>query len=267
MITKELSLKSRGLLGFSLVAFLAVVPAQANLLIDGNFTANPTATSGAGYQATTGHPGGWSVIQTNGGNTLDCVVTGGATVNTATADVCGVAEGQNWGFNYAVSAVPVTAAYPTGGNYFAMDGGTGYQGPLYQTIAGLTAGSTYTLNFYEATDQQYGFSPIINAFWGVAFYSGSAAPTVATTYTPTTPILETTTPEAWTLETFNFVATSSTQTLAFLAGSTNSTSAQPPFALLSDVTLTAAPEPSTLMLFGLALLAIPALRFARKKRV
>jgi hypothetical protein len=274
----SLSMRSplqRVLLGLSSMTLLIGLPAQASsLVVNGNFTAGaPGGVTGAGYQATTGSPGGWSVEVPGGTSTtnvLDCVVTGGANVVGATANVCGHAENQNWGFNYAVSSVPTNSNFPTGGNFFAMDGGTGYQGPLYQTISGLTVGQNYTLTFDAATDQQYNFSPIISAYWGVAFYNSSlGAPSTTltggtTTYHDTAAITETTTAQAWTLETFNFTATSASETLAFLAGSSVGAS-DPPFALLSDVSLTATPEPGTFVLLGLGLLSIPAARKFRKK--
>ena len=59
----------------------------------------------------------------------------------------------------------------------------------------------------------------------------------------------------WMTETFDYVATSSTEVLSFLAS--GSPAGQPPFALLANVSMTQVPEPATwaLMLTGLAALA------------
>jgi hypothetical protein len=70
--------------------------------------------------------------------------------------------------------------------------------------------------------------------------------------------------QTWQVVTENFVASATTETLAFLAGSPEASG--PPFALLSNVSLTSTPEPGTMALLGLGILSIPALSRLYKKR-
>ena len=272
--------RTRGLfcnagLAILLAVMLNPPSAQAsNLILNGNFSAGAgvTAISGsttqAGYWASptgTGTsaylPSNWNIVATNGTATLDCVVVNNtpSLVTNASGDVCGNAESQTWGFNYTVPNAPIS------GNYFGMDATPGYQGPLYQTVsAGISVGQTYILSFYAAVDQQYGFTQSITANWDVAVYGGSAAPTSTTTYTSIGNALAPSNSQQWVLETYSFVATSTTETIAFLANSTAGSG--PPFALLSNVSLNATPEPGTMILMGLGLLSIPMLHKLRKKR-
>jgi hypothetical protein len=249
------------------------MPVQAsNLVTNGNFTAgSPTIPSGqAGYQAVAGAPGGgtvptgWQTEVPSGvsaTSVLDCVIVHNSVAQGSTGNVCGGAEGQNWGFTYA------TPNAPGGGNYFGMDGDSGYQGPLYQTISGLTVGQTYVLTFDAAVNQQSGISGNITAYWGVGFFAGSnPPPTTASSYTDPmgTVGLTPSNTQTWQVVTENFVASATTETLAFLAGSPEASG--PPFALLSNVSLTSTPEPGTMALLGLGLLSIPALSRLYKKR-
>jgi PEP-CTERM motif len=251
---------------------LAALPMQAtNLVTNGSFTGSPSASAGsAGYWAVpttsggAGLPNGWNVAVT-GGTPLDCIVTNNSAslVTSATGNVCGAAEGQTWGFNYSVQAPP------GGGNYFGMDASAGYNAPLYQTISGLTAGQQYVLTFEAAADQQNGFTQSITANWGVDAYGnpgGSTLPpsTFAGNYISIGAQLTPVNNEAWTAESYTFTAASAMETIAFLANSPAGSG--PPFALLSNVSLTATPEPGTCLLLGIGLMGIPAFSRLLKKR-
>jgi hypothetical protein len=274
MVTSILNFNLRAAAGLSALAFLVALPVGAtNLIMDGNFTGIPAgATQGTnGYWAAPvaggAAPTGWSVeIPSPSNSPLDCVLTHptNASITNSNGNVCGVAEGQNWGFRVALPAGGV----PGGGNVFAMDAqstGGNYTAPLYQQITGLTAGNMYALTFYASADQQSGFTQSITAQWGVDAYGGTALPpTSAASYSAVGSMMAP--GAAWMLETFMFKAAASTETIAFLALS-NDTTAGPPFALLSNVSLTATPEPGTMMLLGLGLLGIPVLRKRRKKKV
>jgi hypothetical protein len=255
-------------LNLGLISIAAILPVQAtNLIVDGNFSqGNPTIpNTQAGYWAVPtangglGAPGGWNV-EFNG-TSLDCLITDNSAslVTASSGDVCGTAEAQNWGFNYSIQN-------PISGNYFAMDASGNYNGPLYQTISGLTVGQQYVLTFYSATDQQYGYSQTINANWGVDAYAGSAAPPLGFSgnYTAVGALISPSNNQTWTQETYNFSATSMTETIAFLAESAYGSG--PPFALLSNISLTATPEPGTFLLLGLGMLGIPVLYKIRKKK-
>jgi Carbohydrate binding domain/PEP-CTERM motif len=266
----------RAALGLSTIALLTVLPTQAaNLITNGDFTqGNPNIPSSqAGYQAVAGVgtvPTGWHTevpAGINATDVLDCVILHNGVSQGSSGDVCGGAESQNWGWKYTEPNLPAAAGT---GNYFAMDGdliGTqGWEGPLYQTINGLTAGQQYTLSFYASANQQANISGTVTAYWGVDFYAGSnAPPTTASSYTDPQGTTGLSPGAAWQLVTETFTATSSQETLAFMANSPEQTSG-PPFALLADVQLTATPEPGTFMLLGLGLIGIPALsKFGKKK--
>jgi hypothetical protein len=253
------------LVGFAAAILTAVFPLEAsNLITNGDFTVgNPAIPNNqAGYWALPvsngglGLPSGWNVNPNGSTTALDCVVTNNTAslVTSSSGDICGTAENQNWGFNYSVQTPP------GGGNYFAMDASGSYNGPLYQTISALTIGQQYVLTFNAAADQQNGYSQSITSNWGVDAYAGSAAPPLSFSgYTSVGASLTPSNNEAWTQETYVFSATSATETIAFLANSPETTG--PPFALLSQVQLTAStPEPGTLLLLGLGLLALRALR-------
>jgi hypothetical protein len=155
---------------------------------------------------------------------------------------------------------------PDGGNFVGMDGAY-QQGVLSQTITGLTAGTFYYLSFDFAGAQQYGFTSATTEQFAVDFTAGSTAP--APTYTCNTTGVQCTTvlhdkPEGftgWNQAGFTFLATSSTETLSFLAIGTPA--GQPPFSLLDGVELQV-PEPSSLVvLAGLGVML--AARVRRRK--
>lgn len=129
-----------------------------------------------------------------------------------------------WGVNNG--GVATITAVPTGGNFIAADGDFGV-GAISQTISGLTVGTKYHLSFYWAGAQQQGFDGATTESWKVTF--GSQTFTTATVSTPNHGFT------GWMLQTFDFTATSATQTLSFLAQ--GAPTGQPPFALLGGVNL------------------------------
>ncbi len=48
---------------------------------------------------------------------------------------------------------------PPGTNFYQADGNPQFESTIFQTITGLTAGTTYSLQFQQAAGQQQGFSP------------------------------------------------------------------------------------------------------------
>lgn len=116
-------------------------------------------------------------------------------------------------------------------------------GPVSQTIKNLKIGNTYTLTFDYAFGQQTGFSgptqqSLGETLGGQSWDSG----TVNVANHDFT---------GWTQVTQTFTATSTTATLSFLAASTPQV---PPFAMISNVSLTGVPEPAvwSMMILGMA---------------
>lgn len=140
---------------------------------------------------------------------------------------------------------------PDGGRFIGADGDPAWAGSISQTVNGLTVGDTYTLTFNWAGAQQTGFSGDTTEKWQVSF--GSATQNTATVSTPSQTFV------GWQSATMTFTATSASQVLQFLA--MGSPSGQPPWLLLdgvsmTDTSLAAVPEPSTLALAGISGLAL-----------
>ena len=195
---------------------------------------NLTAWSSAGYafdftQGSVAYTNGASCYESCGNLSLWGPTNGG---------VSGSTSGTRSPGNTTFTAVP------GGGNFLAID--PAYQTPdtLSQTVTGLRQGGEYTLTFYYAGAEQYGFSAATTEGFTVGF-GGSTVSTptisnIAQGYTP------------WVQATYTFFATSASQVLSFTATGGPS-GGDPPMALLADVSLTYAPEPATwaVMMAGL----------------
>jgi hypothetical protein len=146
------------------------------------------------------------------------------------------------------------ASSPAGGNFVSADGAFDVQ-PISQMISGLSATATYTLSFWFAGAQQYGYTGATTEQWEVLF--GSEAPQ----YTQVLPNLS----EGftgWQWETLTVTADSMSDLLSFIAiGTPNGV---PPFVLLSDVSLVETPEPETFTLVtGTLIACLGALRMKK----
>ena len=126
---------------------------------------------------------------------------------------------------------------PDGGNFWMTDAGWN-TGKLEQTISGLSIGDSYTLTFYSAGAQQYGYTGDTSTRWGVTL---GGNPVQYTSWIN----VGSTGSSAWTAQSMTFIADGSSAVLSFLADGTPS--GLPPMALLDGVslTLTVVPEPST----------------------
>ena len=62
---------------------------------------------------------------------------------------------------------------PPGGNFIQADGNPDFESSFNQVINGLTAGTTYTLSFWQAAGQQQGFTGATTEQWKVFFGTGS----------------------------------------------------------------------------------------------
>ncbi|MDD4915274.1 MAG: hypothetical protein PHW13_09610 [Methylococcales bacterium] len=146
---------------------------------------------------------------------------------------------------------PVLTVSPAGGAFIGDDGH--YPATISQAISGLTPGSQYDLSFYQAAAVETSAAVWPNAAltsipidWQVSLGGETQASPVITltpqagnlAYGHTTPVSSVTTSGGWELVNLLFTATSSTETLAFLAQGPGGV---PPIAFLSSVSLSLAP--------------------------
>ncbi len=153
----------------------------------------------------------------------------------------------------APNIMPATS--PDGGNFVAADGAYD-QGLISQTMNGLTVGTEYFVNFWQAGAQQQGYSGTTTDQFEVFFGSQSAYSDLMTN--PSHGF------QPWEQQSLSFTATATSEVLSFLAvGTPNGV---PPFTLLDGVSVTAAPEPAYAALIGAGLLALGAVRRRRANR-
>jgi hypothetical protein len=159
-----------------------------------------------------------------------------------------------WGSNNGGTGTLM--ADPSGGNFIASDGNAD-QGPLQQVITGLTKGQSYAVSFYWAGAQQYGYTGANNGLqWGVSL-GGQTKSTTAINDAS-----QNVTP--WTYTTLIFQADGPTDTLSFLANAGSGSA--PPFLLLGDVSMSAVPEPSSMVLVSLGTLGFVGYGLRRRAR-
>jgi hypothetical protein len=205
----------------------------------------------------------WTVgAEVNGGPPYPFVFVGDNTFDTVGVNstysppnpnfmIWGPGNGSNNGFT----------ASPDGGDFFGAAAGFG-NAPLSQGITGLQVGQQYTLSFYWAGAQATsGFGPTLQS-WQVSLGSDTVdTPTANNASQGFT---------GWMLFSNAFTATSSTETLSFLAN--GSPAGVGPFPLLDGVSLTgpsaATPEFSTIamMVSGSGGLLLQLARQRRNRR-
>jgi len=178
---------------------------------------------------------------------------------------------------------------PAGTNFFQADGNPEYENTIFQTISGLTAGTTYTLQFQQAAGQQTGFSGDTTEQWKVFLGVGGIGVNCSSspcTVTGTADNLENdstlmNTPSQqnvnWNSVTMSFTPTaaelnSGSAVLTFLAwGDGGSTTNLPPTVFLEGVNTPpiSAPEPSTwaMMIMGFFGMAFVGRRRLMKRAV
>jgi hypothetical protein len=142
---------------------------------------------------------------------------------------------------------------PTGGNFIAADSDYGTE-PITQTINGLTVGTTYAVSFAWAAAQQTTYTTASTDAWIVDL--GSSPTQETQVYN-----LPSEGFSGWMNQTFDFVATSSSEVLSFLA--TGGPAGVPPFALLANVSMTVAPEPSGIAVLASGIAGLMALAWYR----
>ncbi len=144
---------------------------------------------------------------------------------------------------------------PAGGNFVGMDGAF-EQGLLYQTLSGLTPGALTTVSFYYAGAQQAGFDgPTSEAFW--VFLGNDLSN--ASNWQETAILNDASHGfTGWQGASLTFTATSTSETLGFLAAGTPN--GEPPFTLLDGVSVhdnvAVTPEPGTFALLGTGVLTV-----------
>jgi PEP-CTERM motif len=131
-------------------------------------------------------------------------------------------------------------------------------GPISQTLSGLTVGKPVVVSFDYAGAQQFGFSGPSEEGWAVSL--GSETQDTALVSISSHGF------SGWKTASFIFTPTSSSEVLNFMA--IGSTRDDQPFALLSGVSVDPIPEPSTwaMMLLGFAGLAFVGYRQTRRAR-
>ena len=173
---------------------------------------------------------------------------------------------------------------PQNVNFFQADGNPNFENTIFQTISGLTAGTTYTLEFLQAAGQQTGFSGATTEQWLVFLGTGgilvncSANPCVpvvpAGNLFEPSPLMNTGSMmnTDWNTVNLSFTPTAAeltagTAVLTFLAwGDNGSTTNLPPTVFLEGVnTVVSTPEPATLSLMGVGLLGLGAFSLRRRR--
>jgi hypothetical protein len=234
---------------FAVIALLiSVTPAKANLVLNGDFTST-TLSSPGGYVCNTVGPVCTSTVADWSANCASTGVcgNGGTPLSLLFAGTGGVAFNS---FNGLSTPAPDP---PGGGNYIGDDGDPTYQAPFFQTITGLTPGDFYQLTFFQASDQQGGFSSPTIDQWEVSLGAQtqlSAAITNSGTFV------------GWQPQSMVFTATSPSEVLNFLS---IGPAGVPPVVLLANVALDPVPEPSALIpLAGLVGLLVYRVRKMRR---
>jgi hypothetical protein len=127
-------------------------------------------------------------------------------------------------------------ASQTGGNFIAADSDFGTEA-ITQTIGNLTPGAIYAVSFAWAGAQQTGYTGASTEQWEVSLGGSEQSTKVINVASKGF--------SGWMNQTFNFVATSSSEVLSFLA---STPTGAPPFALLANVSVTKVPEPASMTL-------------------
>lgn len=245
-----------GLAGASVLLPGMTAKADAINLVQNSSFESTTATTanGTGTEISNSDLAGWNVTpclahcSATSPNNLFMFL---APTNVATN---GVYDGNEGGpINFWSSP----GASPDGGNAITSDADT-ESGMLYQVIKGLKSGDTYTLSFYQATmqatDQQVAFS----ASWEVGmgdspnqFSTAMNNPGHAST--------------GWVQNKMTFTADTTQEALGFFA--TAAGADEPPFLLLDGVSLTDTTPVSEPASYGLAMVGLCGVLFARRKRL
>ena len=259
-------------LGFACAAEAAVVLPVTNLTF--NDLTNPLTQQKDFFN--TVKPIGWSVGTAGAGGSLTYVGQQGSEGYTGTG-----------GNIYPVYTNPgFSDTVPAGTNFFQADGNPNFENTIFQTVSGLMAGTTYSLQFQQAAGQQTGFTGDTSEQWKVFLGTGgigvNCGPNPCVPVVPTGNLEEDSTlmntPSQmnvnWNSVTLNFTPTAAdlgaggSAVLTFLAwGDNGSTTNLPPTVFLEGVNTTpVVPEPATVSLLGVGLLGLGAFSLRRRAK-
>ena len=250
-----------GLMILALAGISAPAGAATNLIVNGDFLHTTLTQSEdfnnyytSGVDAVTGWNGG--TTPTVGYNFLYMATTGATAAQNAMSPGALSQEYSNYTALWAVTN-PVN-----GGNFIGADGA--YQvGPVTQTVKGLTVGDVYRLTFDWAGAQQKGYDGATQEQWKVSF-GGGAVQSTALVNDATHGFT------GWMSESMTFTASATSEQLSFTPYGLPT--GKPPFSLLSNVQLydttvtsnqSAVPEPASLLLIGVGLIAVAGVRRQR----
>ena len=222
---------------------------QLNLVTNGNFD---TTTYTHNNQFGTPYGGQGVTGWTGGGGYEIYFFAGTASTNSADSQ-------YDSGYNTGSEKFYTMPASISGGNgnFVALDGDSavGGGGVISQTINGLTIGSSYLLSFDWATGQLQSRSGATTDNIKVTLGNQTfTTQTIADASQSSTP---------WLTQTFLYTATATSETLTFLAQGTPS--GLPPMVALDGISLVAAPEPTSIAMFGTAL-AVLGFFYRRQRR-
>jgi hypothetical protein len=221
---------------------------QINLVTNGNFDQTTYTTNNE-----FGSWGGQGVTGWTGGSGYELYFFAG------TASIDSANSQYDNGYNTGSEKFYTLPPSQTGGtgNFVALDGDptVGGGGSISQTINGLTIGGNYLVAFSWATGQLQSRSGATTdkvqvSLGGESFTTG----VVADASQSSTP---------WLQQSFVFTATSTSETLSFLAEGTPT--GLPPMVALDGVSMVAVPEPASIAIFG-AGLAVLGFAWRRHRR-
>jgi hypothetical protein len=254
MITKFQSTAVAALVGLAL-SFAFTAAKATNLVTDGSFSQLTGGIGQIGYNGSSLLAGWTNGHDSSGDLGYNFIYSPGSADTTGANGVDG--NVKLWGpGDGANNGLPATS--PDGSNYIAADGAYDVAS-ISQTISGLTSGAQYTVSFWYAGAQQYGFDGVSTEQWLVSLGGQQLSTAVLTD--PNNGFT------GWQYDTLTFTATSGSEVLAFLAGGTPG--GEPPFTLLDGVSMsqvTTVPEPASIATLLTGLMAFGVIACRRRMR-